>query len=540
MKARDLRKALSDSRRRVQEVKVETIDGLRTLNGYVPTAKQREAHDAPERYVLFGGAMGGGKSAWLVNEALFHCLRYPGARVYLARYELSSFKKTTLLTLLNFLPTELVKKHNRSEESIRFQNGSEIYYGGLGDDLRKIEKLKSMELSAYGIDQCEEVSESFFFMLNSRLRLNVPGVRFKAWLTANPSSSWVRARFIEKALEDHRFIPALPNENPYLPAGYEEELKKVLPEELLRAWVLGDWSVIADEHNVFDYNKVQEAMKRDAGRSSLVCYGVDVARFGGDETVIVKKAGNRITFEDVFVQRDLMETVAQIVRVVGSDRTVPIKIDSVGTGAGVYDRLKEQGYNAIEVIGSASPKKKAQFRNKRAENYWKLREFLPDLSLPQDEKLKAQMAAIRYRVLSDGLILIESKEELKRRGLASPDRLDAVALAVSDEKRVTAEEMRHLLPQTVVPEFRRRVKEAMGYEETVLPSPDDSPSAHEQRLARHGLTPEDEQEMLKRGIYIPGVTRRPEPDPKKVDARSPAEIMDDWFAEQGYRKARND
>jgi phage terminase large subunit len=538
MKAKDLRKALSDSRRKAQEIRVETIEDLRPLNGYVPTVKQRLAHDAEERYVLFGGAMGGGKSAWLVNEAIFHCLKYVGARVYLARYELSSFKKTTLLTLTNFLPTELVKKHNRSEECIRFQNGSELYYGGLGDDLRKIEKLKSMELSAYGIDQCEEVSESFFFMLNSRLRLNIPGIRYKAWMTANPSSSWVRSRFIEKALEDHRFIPALPNENPYLPAGYEEELRKVLPEELLRAWVLGDWNVIADEHSVFDYNGVLEAMKRDASRSGPECYGVDVARFGGDETVIVKKAGNRITFEDVFVQRDLMETVARTVRVVRSDRAVPIKIDSVGTGAGVYDRLKEQGYNAIEVIGSASPKKKNQFRNKRAENYWKLRELLPDLSLPGDEKLKSQMAAIRYRILSDGLILIESKEELKRRALASPDRLDAVALAVSDEKRMTAEEMRYLLPQTVVPEFRRQVKEAMGYEETVLPSTNASPIDHKDHLARHRLTLEDEREMQKKGIHIPGVTKRPEPDPKKVDARSPSEIMDDWFREQGYGKAK--
>ena len=44
--------------------------------------------------------------------------------------------------------------------------------------------------------------------------------------------------------------------------------------------------------------------------------------------------------------------------------------------------------------------------------------------------------------------------------------------------------------------------------------------------------------MLRKGICIPGVTKRPEPDPKKVDARSPSEIMDDWFREQGCTKAK--
>lgn len=537
MKAKDLRKALSYSRQKVLDVKVGTIDDLRPLNGYVPTAKQRLAHSAEERYVLFGGAMGGGKSAWLANEAIFHCLKHAGSRVYLARYEFSSFKKTTLLTLLNFLPAELVKKHNKSDGFIKFHNGSEIYYGGLGDDVRKIEKLKSMELSAYGIDQAEEVSESFFFMLNSRLRLNIPGIKFKGWMTANPSSCWIRSRFIEKVLEDHRFIPALPNENPYLPTNYEENLKKVLPEELLKAWIMGDWNIIADEHNVFNFSDVLEAMSRKADKGSE-CYGIDVARLGGDETVIVKKAGNQITFEDVFARKDLMETVGRTIRVVGSDRAVPIKIDSVGVGAGVYDRLKEQGFNTIEVIGSASPRKKNQYRNKRAENYWRLRELLLDLSLPNDEKLKSQMAAIRYRILSDGLILIESKEELKRRGLTSPDRLDAVVLAVSDERRTTVEEMRGLLPHAVVPDSRRKVNEALGYRETVIPPNDDSPSAHEKRLAQHGLTLEDEKEMLRKGICIPGVTKRPEPDPKMVDARSPSEIMDEWFREQGCTKAK--
>jgi hypothetical protein len=510
------------------------IDDLRAINGYSPTPKQRLAHDAPERFILFGGAMGGGKTAWLCNEAFYHCLRYPRARVYLARYEAASFKKTTLLTLMDFIPVEYIKKHNRNDAKIVLVNGSEIYYGGLGDDIRKIEKLKSMELSAWGVDQVEEVSEKFFSMLNTRLRLNIPGVVYKGWMTANPSANWVRTRFIEKALEDHKFIPALPNENPFLPSDYEENLRKTLPEELLKAWIEGDWNVIASEFNVFDFLAVQEAMKRRAEASKALCYGVDVARFGQDETVIVRKAGNKITFEDAFVKKDLMTTAGKIVKVVGRDKAVPIKVDSIGVGAGVVDRLREQGYNVIEVIGSASPKNVKAYRNKRAENYFQLRELLPSLALPDDEKLRAQMMAIRYRVLSDGHILIESKEELRKRGLASPDRLDAVVIACSEEKKLTAADMEKYLPRFFRSGFNEWLLDELGLPKRVE-IPERSPEEHEKILAKYGLTLEDEEEMRRSGRAIVGVTRPAYP-PKDVDDRSPKEIMDDFMKTSGCAK----
>lgn len=141
------------------------------MSVYIPTSKQQETHSRPEQFLLFGGALGGGKTAWLCNEAIYHCLAFPGSRIYLARHQLSSFKKTTLLTLLDFLPFELITEHNKSDNYFTFNNGSRIYYGGLGDDLKAIEELKSMELSAYGVDQAEETTENFFHMLNSRLRL---------------------------------------------------------------------------------------------------------------------------------------------------------------------------------------------------------------------------------------------------------------------------------------------------------------------------------------------------------------------------------
>jgi|Deesub1362B_J571_1020462.scaffolds.fasta_scaffold03078_8 hypothetical protein len=422
-------------------------------NGYIPTETQRKAHFSKETYILFGGAMGGGKSAWLVNEAIRLSLKYPGNRGYLCRHELSSFKKTTLLELEKWIPIDLITKHNKSENFIEFKNGSRIYYGGLGDDIRSIERLKSMELGWFGIEQAEETTEKFFLMLAIRLRLKVPGIKYRGLLTANPSPNWVRSRFVDKKLNNHIFIPSFVKDNPFLPSDYEERLKEVLPEELVEVWLKGDWNAISSENNVFAFDKVIEAMRRQKEVEGQVIFSCDPGRYGSDETVIVKRSGN--SFEFVWVKRkcSTMEIAGKLVQLKNEYPEAKIFVDSIGIGAGVVDRLREQGIPVVEVVNSAKPRNPKKFKNKRAENYWKLREILDEVALPNDEKLKAQMLSIRYRILSDGLILIESKEELKKRGLPSPDRLDAIVnsfdLDAERGKLSTLKEKEYLLPRKV-------------------------------------------------------------------------------------------
>jgi len=407
-----------------------------TVESITPTPKKAIAYKAPEQYILYGGAMGGGKSHWLANYAIDLSMRYPGNRGYLCRHELVSFKKTTQQTLDECLDPRLLEQHNKSDHFYKFKNGSILWYGGLGDDIRAIEKLKSLEIGWFGIDQAEETTEAFFFMLISRLRLKLSGIEYKGLLTANPANNWVKARFIDKVLEDHVFIPALPKDNPYLPPDYVPNLKKTLPEDLVNTWVSGSWTDIADPFNVYPYDQIQAAMARRfddiIGEEE---YGVDVAEFGTDETVVAKRVGHTFTLPGIWRKLDPMETAGRIIRLIGYDderKKVPIKIDAIGPGNGVYHRLREQGYNAIAIRGSEKPPggNKERYRNAKTEYYWQLEGILHKISLPDDAKLRAQMTSCQYKVLSsDGLIRIESKEELKKRGLPSPDRLEAIIYA---------------------------------------------------------------------------------------------------------------
>ena len=111
---------------------------------YMPTERQFVAHNAKERYKLFGGAMGGGKSVWLVCEMIQLMLEYPGNRGVLCRYHLSDLKNTTLVSFFKMVPEGLLNdaSHNKSERIITFPNGSQILYMGLSEE-QDISKFKS-------------------------------------------------------------------------------------------------------------------------------------------------------------------------------------------------------------------------------------------------------------------------------------------------------------------------------------------------------------------------------------------------------------
>jgi hypothetical protein len=108
-----------------------------------------------------------------------------------------------------------------------------------------------------------------------------------------------------------------------------------------------------------------------------------------------------------------------------------VVVDSVGLGAGVVDRLKEQGFRVFAFNGGTRPWDRDRFLNVRAESYWQLRESLEagEVALPRDEGLFDELLAIRWKPTSDGKIQIEAKEELKSRLGRSPDRADAASMA---------------------------------------------------------------------------------------------------------------
>ncbi|HEY8354547.1 MAG TPA: hypothetical protein VIK69_05970, partial [Methylophilaceae bacterium] len=107
------------------------------------------------------------------------------------------------------------------------------------------------------------------------------------------------------------------------------------------------------------------------------------------------------------------------------------KVDVVGIGAGVADRLKELNWPVREMNAGDVAYDKERFVNRRAEWYWALRERFRegDIAIEPDDELAAQLASLRFKYDSRGRIQIESKEDMRKRGLPSPDKADALMLA---------------------------------------------------------------------------------------------------------------
>ncbi len=161
-------------------------------------------------------------------------------------------------------------------------------------------------------------------------------------------------------------------------------------------------------------------------------FGVDVSRMGGDETVIYRNRGGVVRLVWAGSKQDTMATAGRVAQTLREQPGVPAVIDAIGVGAGVLDRLHEQGLDVVPFESSGRPANPMRFANRRAECWWRVRDLfeqgLIDLD-PADELLAAQLGAVKWELNSSGQILIESKDRMRSRGVRSPDRADAVVMS---------------------------------------------------------------------------------------------------------------
>jgi hypothetical protein len=167
--------------------------------------------------------------------------------------------------------------------------------------------------------------------------------------------------------------------------------------------------------------------------------GLDCARFGDDENALCVRQGPNVLREHRWSGMDTMETVGKVRSLIPDPRSVEeLKVDVIGLGAGVADRLRELGYPVVDVNVGARSSDRTQFYNLRDELWWLLKErFREDLIRgPISEKAKGQLASIRYKYDSSHTKpRIESKEEARARRVGSPDAAEAIMLAFAKLRR---------------------------------------------------------------------------------------------------------
>jgi hypothetical protein len=240
-------------------------------------------------------------------------------------------------------------------------------------------------------------------------------------------------------------------DSPRVTADFEREVAQIYGEDssAYRVRVLGEFPK-ADDDTVIPFELIESARQRELFvRPGLeTVWGLDVARFGDARNVLLKRnARSVLPSLLVWEGADLMATAGRVKLewdgTPPSERPVEILVDVIGYGAAVVDRLVELKLPVRGVNVAESSAWSERYRNLRAELWFKTREWLNrrDVSLPTNprdprspvEILAQELALPRYSVTSSGKLMVESKQDMKRRGHKSPDVADALILTFASE-----------------------------------------------------------------------------------------------------------
>ncbi len=169
--------------------------------------------------------------------------------------------------------------------------------------------------------------------------------------------------------------------------------------------------------------------------------GVDVARYGDDWTAFIYRKGNYAKLLEKYQGIDTMVTAGKVKNYLKDYPDAIAYIDSIGNGGGVVDRLKEQDDVKKRVFGVNSAARAVdpeQYANLRAEGWDDAREWLKDAVLEVGEDWY-ELAKPKYKIKSNGKMLIESKDDMKKRRVQSPNVADALVLTLMRPTEETPE-----------------------------------------------------------------------------------------------------
>jgi len=397
--------------------------------------------------ILYGGSAGAGKSwlgcLWIVTL----CLKYDGIRCLIGRTVLQQLKLTTLNTLFETLQAMGLKSgdhytYNGQSNVITFYNKSEIILKDLAYQPSdpNYDSLGGLELTAVFVDEAAQIPQLAYNILKSRIRfkLNEFNLIPKILMTCNPGQVWLKKVFYlpynDNTLEPNKaFVPALPLDNPHLPATYIEMLKS-LPPGQRRRLLEGDWNYEMEADSLFDFDDISASIFKHSPKADDKKYiSVDVARFGTDRSVACVWVGLTIVEVLVYTKLSTVELSSEIRNLIAKYGVHPgqVIVDSDGVGGGVADQIRGTNF-----VNNAKALHNQNFANLKSQCYVKLSELFKegrisinvlDTSLVDD--LTQELLAVKLKdVDKDNKVQVGSKDDMKKVLGKSPDISDALMM----------------------------------------------------------------------------------------------------------------
>ena len=418
---------------------------------FTPTIKQDKVfelfEDEDTTEILFGGGVGAAKTYLMSSLITIKCLQYEGIRVGLCRNELTTLKKTTVVTLISevFPNFGLVRdehyNYNQIEGKITFYNGSEIVF----QELRHIPsdpnytRLGGLLLTFAVIDEAGETEAKGKEILQSRIgrwRNETYKIKPLLVMTCNPSRNFLYEDFYmankEGTLPYYRkFVNATGLDNPYLSESYIENLKRTLTTSEVNRLLLGNWESQDSPDNLVSSDDILEMYDHSINfnNDDTRYISADIA-FKQDGCVLFVWEGNDV-IDIIKVGKE--EVVLDKIREVARDYDVQtryISYDSDGVGQFIRQYLR----SAKAIINNGKVLKGENYVNLKAQLYYKLGELIRDGKIKiktnrYKKELEGELLSIKRKVrdTSQSKMEINSKAEQKKILGHSPDYADAMA-----------------------------------------------------------------------------------------------------------------
>lgn len=447
-----------------------------------PTVKQEQAwellQDNQTRFLLYGGAAGGGKS-WLGCEWLLtNCYFYPGSRWFLARNELKRLMNSTFVTWM-----KVCKHHGIPEEDwsldgkynvIRFSNGStidllDVAYKPTDPDY---ERFGSTEYTGGFGEEVGEWNFKAFDILKSRIgrhKVDRDGVDItpfpKFFLTCNPSRGWVYREFYKPWKEGtlplgYAFLPALFNDNPYTAEEYGEQLALISDPITRQRLRDGNWEYEETDGLLMRHMNIVDMFTNTITKDGEKYLTVDVARYGSDKSVLNIWDGLE-SIERRYYTKLGTDKLIQLIRDTAAEYKIPfshIAVDEDGVGGGVVDQLSgvvgfvanSTPYVTPIIRRQSTPSLNSEkgyqvrnFRNLKAQCAFKLAELVEthriavkNASPEEMDTITEEFAQIKQKDPDkDGKLQLIPKEAVKEAIGRSPDTADTFVMRAIFEVR---------------------------------------------------------------------------------------------------------
>jgi phage terminase large subunit len=396
-----------------------------------------EAFRQPARIKGCRGGRGGGAKSWSIASLLIQKAHREKKHIACIREVQLTLEESVWKLMCQTIERLGYSGWKITRESLdHVRTKSHIIFRGLSD--LRAAQFKSLEsFDIFWLEEAQSISSHSLDVLMPTLRK--PGSEI--WFSMNPEEDIdpVIARLWNSGREDAILLDLLPGptDNPWWTAELQHEMEadfKRDPDLAEHIWhgaprVQGNRSVLSRARIRAAMNRdLSLALDKDGKPVGVIELGVDVARFGDDKTTIYKRCGMKVIAFAKLSGADTQEVARRVWDMADRDSSVAIKVDDVGVGSGVTDKLRDLGANVIPVLNGAVAFDTDKYTTCADEQWFHFADIVDSVDIPDDDDLMQELAGRQYRYTTHDQRKIESKADFKKRYAHSPDSADGLLL----------------------------------------------------------------------------------------------------------------